>query len=118
MDSIVRRPQEPYALPYGLATGLGRTCSKGIYQFGELPDLDASDGTIPVWDLNAPYVPPTQARIHDLVSTDAADAGVVLASGTFDDSVGMTITDNSADFVSAGVLQVNLSWTTRMSTYR
>jgi len=49
-----------------------------IHKFGRNSDVDT--GTLPedIWSQGGVWVPPTTARIHDIVSTDAADA----AAGT------------------------------------
>lgn len=49
-------------------------------KFGENPDIDLGFETI--WDAGGVYVPPTQARLHNVASNLAADAGTVITSGT------------------------------------
>jgi len=51
--------------------------SDGLNKFGSNPDVDAA-APEDVWDGGGLYVFPTATRIHDLVSSDAADA----AAGT------------------------------------
>jgi len=58
---------------YLLAQGLIPKAS-GLNKFGRNPDIDT--GTLPedVWDAGGVWVPPTIARVHDLVSTSVNDA--------------------------------------------
>ena len=49
------------------------------------------------------WIPPTAARIHDLASSDAADAGTVLSSGTATSGSVITLVDTGADFVADSV---------------
>ncbi len=90
-------------LPPDLAISLGRHPGiTGVHHFGENPDVDTATDPEDVWDVGGIWVPPTQARVHNLVSTDAADA----AGGTGVRTVhvhGMTSWD-SAEVVETVVL--------------
>lgn len=84
------------------AVGLGQVAGwSSIEKFGTNPNV----GTVfeDVWDAGGKYVPPTEPRIHNVNSTDALDAGSVLASGTADVESDTVLTDTSADFIAAGV---------------
>ncbi len=70
-------------------------------QFGENPDIDAGFETI--WDGGGDYVPPTQARIHNIASTLAADAGTVITSGTATGGSTISLVDTAATFVTDSV---------------
>jgi len=79
-----------------------------ITKFGENPDIDIADGFSDVWAGKSvaggtqKYVAPTTARTHDVVSTDVADDGTVLSSGTMtggNGGAGGTIEDTAATFV-------------------
>lgn len=78
-------------------------------KFGENPSVDTADGFADIWlGKSAPsgtqkYVAPTQARNHDCVSDDAADAGTVLSSGSATGGSLTTIVDSGATFVSDSV---------------
>lgn len=72
-----------------------------IAKFGENPDIDAGFETI--WDGGGVYVPPTQARIHNVASTVAADAGTVIASGTATGGSVTSLVDSTAPFGSVAV---------------
>ena len=74
-----------------------------ISKFGANPTINIADGFATVWDGGGTYVAPTQARIHDVVSDAAADAGTVVSSGTATGGSLTTIIDTGATFVSDGV---------------
>jgi len=77
-------------------------------KFGENPDIDTASGFEDIWDGGGTYVPPTQARIHDIVSTSALDAGTALSSGTATGGSLTTLEDTGATFVTDGVLAGDL----------
>lgn len=74
-----------------------------IAKFGENPDIDNNATFETIWDGGGTYVPPTVARIHNVVSTDADDAGTVLSSGTDTGGSNLTIEDTTATFSTDGV---------------
>lgn len=55
--------------------------SDGLAKFGSNPDIDIGTAE-DVWDGGAIYAFPTQARVHTIVSTDAADIGVAIGTLT------------------------------------
>jgi hypothetical protein len=73
-----------------------------ISKFGEKPNIISGFETI--WDGLGVYVPPTQARLHNVASDSAEDAGELISSGTASggsvqsliDSAGTFQTDNVA----------------------
>jgi len=78
-----------------------------INKFGSNYQIDTA--TIPedIWTHGGTWVPPTQARIHDIASTGAngaQDAGTVVASGTATSTTTNTLVDNLATFISSGVV--------------
>lgn len=73
-----------------------------VLKFGENLDIDTG-GFEDVWDVGGPYVPPTQARTHDLASTSANDTGTVLTSGTATGGSANTIEDSGATFTGDGI---------------
>lgn len=77
---------------------------QAVNKFGENPAVPNTGVFETIWDGSALYVPPTQARIHDIVSTLAADAGTLKESGTA--TAGSSITklfDTTATFVTNSV---------------
>jgi hypothetical protein len=73
-----------------------------VNKFGENPDVD--DATFEdLWDGGSIWAAPTAARIHDIASTLAADAGTLVTSGIVDSGSNSTLVDNNANFVSDGV---------------
>lgn len=83
-----------------------------ISKFGENPDVDSGDGFLYMWDnAKVAYVPPTQARLHNIASTLANDAGTVLSSGNATGGSANTIVDTGATFqtdtVAAGDFVLN-----------
>lgn len=70
---------------------------------GKNSDVDFLSDFEFVWDGGTSYVPPTQARLHDIVSDDAGDAGTVVASGTLSGVSANTQSDSGATFVTAGI---------------
>lgn len=78
---------------------------KPVHKFGRNFEVDTTSTPEDIWDGGGVWVPPTQARIHDLVSTSAQDLGIVRSSGTITDSGGTTsLIDTTATFVTDGVL--------------
>lgn len=74
-----------------------------IHKFGENPTIDNLATFKDIWDAGGTYVPPTQARIHAIVSTDVNDAGTVVSTGTVTGGDTRVLVDSSATFVSDGV---------------
>lgn len=74
-----------------------------INKFGENPDIDTGSGFEDIWDAGGTYVPPTQARLHDVASTSANDAGIVVSSGTATGGSTTMLVDTAATFISDGV---------------
>ena len=72
-----------------------------MLKFGENPTV----GTVleHIWDGAVPYVPPTQARLHDISSDDADDDGNILVDATADSGSLTTLVDADGDFVVATV---------------
>lgn len=69
---------------------------------GENVGLPSNGDLEDVWDGSASYVPPTQARLHNISSTLAADAGTVVSSGTATGGSATTLIDSGADFSPGG----------------
>jgi len=74
-----------------------------VLKFGENPDIDTASGFETIWDAGGTYVPPTTARLHNLASTLAADAGTLVSSGTATGGSQTSIEDTGATFVTDGV---------------
>ena len=51
---------------------------KGVIKFGRNPDIDTGSTPEDVWDAGGIWVPPTQARVHDVASSSVDDT----AAGT------------------------------------
>lgn len=83
----------------------------GIEIAGENTDLPNTGVFEDVWDGGGVYVPPTQARLHNISSSLAADAGTVLSSGTMTSGTFTTIFHEGATFstdtVAIGDLALN-----------
>ncbi len=77
-------------------------------KFGENPDIDTASGFEDIWDAGGSYVPPTQARLHNIASTLAADAGTVVSSGTSTGGSLTSIIDSGATFQADGVAVADL----------
>lgn len=73
-----------------------------VHKFGRNGDVDIT-GAEDIWDGGGLWVPPTAARIHNIVSDSANDAGSLVSSGTATGGSLTTLVDSSADFVSDGV---------------
>ena len=72
-----------------------------MIKFGENPDIDSATFEY-IWDAGGVYVPPTQARLHNVISTSADDTGTVISSGTATGGSATTIIDSGASFQSQG----------------
>ena len=68
-----------------------------MLKFGENNDIDSATFE-DVWDGGGVYVPPTQARLHNVISTLAADTGSILSSGNATGGSSNTIIDTGATF--------------------
>ena len=73
-----------------------------VAKFGE-NDVLVSGVTAAIWDAGGLYVPPTQARIHEVSSDDATDAGLLLSTGTSTGGSMTSIVDSGANFTGDGV---------------
>lgn len=73
------------------------------HKFGENVDIDTASGFEVIWDAGGDYVKPTVPRLHDVTSSDAADAGTVLSSGTATGGTTTTLVDTGATFATDGV---------------
>ncbi len=71
-----------------------------MLKFGENDDIDQSYETI--WDAGATYVPPTQARLHNVISTDADDDGDTISDDTATGGSATTLVDSGATFQTQG----------------
>jgi len=69
---------------------------------GNNPDIQTGGFEV-IADAGGVYVGPTIARIHDIASTDVADAGTVLSSGTATGGSITDIDDSGATFITDGV---------------
>lgn len=100
----------PLALDTAIEVAALRVPGVGsIEKFGENPDVDASAAFETLWDAGGIYVPPTQARIHDIASDNAADIGVLVSSGSATAGSGaLTLEDTGATFIADGVVPLDL----------
>lgn len=73
-----------------------------IAKFGENTSVGTSFEDI--WDGGGTYVPPTQARLHNIASDSTDDDGTVQSSGTATGGSLTTMVDTGATFSSDGVL--------------
>lgn len=73
-----------------------------IIKFGENPSIASAAGFEDIWDGGGTYVPPTQARLHDVASTDVDDVGTTISSGTSTGGSATTIIDSGASFQTQG----------------
>ena len=72
-----------------------------VAKFGEVLELPNTGVFEDVWDAGGGYVPPTQARIHNVASTGASaalDTGTVLSSGNATGGSLTTLVDLTASF--------------------
>lgn len=76
---------------------------EGFSKWGENPDIDVASGFEHIWDGGGTYVPPTQARLHDVASTSANDVGTILSSGTCTSGSITTLIDGAASFTFDGI---------------
>ena len=53
----------------------------GVLKFGRNPVVDTGTDPEDVWDTGGLWVPPTQARLHNIVSTSTADNGATATGG-------------------------------------
>lgn len=74
-----------------------------VHVEGKNPDIDTGSTPEDIWPNGGLYVPPTQARVHDIASTSAEDSGTVVSSGTITEASLTKIIDSSADFSGDGV---------------
>lgn len=76
----------------------------GINKFGRNPSINISTAPEDIWDGGGTNTQPTTDRIHALVSTSVEDTGTIKSSGSATGGSLVTLIDNTATFVSDGVL--------------
>ena len=74
-----------------------------INKFGRNSLITTASDPEDIWDGGGVYSPPTTARIHNIVSTSAQDAGTVLSTGTITTVSTTEVIDENATFVTDGV---------------
>ena len=75
-----------------------------INKWGRRSNIDTTTDPADIWGGNTDlWVPPTAARVHNVVSTSTSDVGSVLSSGTATGGSTTTIVDSGATFVTDGV---------------
>lgn len=82
----------------GLVNGISK-----VNKFGRNIDIDTGTTPEDIWDGGSTWTPPTAARIHDIASSSANDAGTVVSSGTATGGSTTTLIDTGATFVTDGV---------------
>jgi hypothetical protein len=85
-----------------IAAGLIRGLEH-VNKFGRNPDIDTATDPEDIWDAGGLWVPPTAARVHNIASSSANDAGTLVSSGTATDGSTTTLIDTSATFSTDGV---------------
>lgn len=93
-------------LSFGIELAGGRIPGKSLLlNFGKREDLPGTPGDFAtIWDgPTDTYVPPTQGRLHDVVSTDVDDVGTEISSGTVTTTARFKVIDINATFISDGV---------------
>ena len=75
---------------------------KLLAKFGENPNIQTG-GPETIWDGGGVYAPPTAARIHNIVSSLAADAGQIISSGNATGGSLISLEDDFATFQVDGV---------------
>ena len=93
-------PASDYALEVGKGNVAGVTTE---HKFGRNSSIGTATAPEDVWDAGGLWVPPTAARIHDIVSSSANDAGILVSSGTATGGSRTTLVDSGANFVGDGV---------------
>ena len=90
---------------YYLSVARGRVRGQSIMEkFGGNEDLQTASGFEVVWDAGGDYTPPTEERLHNVVSGLAADAGTLVSGpSTITGGSFTVLQDSSADFVSDSV---------------
>lgn len=85
-----------------------------VHKFGKVPDVDTADGFVAVWNgTKGDYLGhnATAGEAVEVFSSDAADAGTLVSSGTATGGSATTIVDTGATFstdgVAAGDLLIN-----------
>ena len=86
-----------------LETSLGHGGVSHINKFGRNPTIDTNTDPEDIWSGGGLYVPPTQARVHNMVSTSTEDAGTLLSTGTFTAASAIAVIDTAATFVTDSV---------------
>ncbi len=74
---------------------------KVVHKFGRNSDVDTGTTPEDIWDGGGVHVPPTQARVHAVVSSSTADAGTELTGGTATGGTSITLEDSTEDFASS-----------------
>ncbi len=95
----------PYVMPYEYWLEVAKGTVPGVSyvnKLGRNPEIDTGTDPEDIWDAGGLWVAPTQARIHDVASANAADAGTLVSNGTATGGSLTSLVDTGADFVSDG----------------
>lgn len=102
-SEVIFLPAGDQPSDYFMEIGKGNVAGSSLMaKFGENSDIDA--GFEVIWDAGGDYVPPTQARIHNIASSLAADAGTVIVDSTATGGSVTSLEDSTAPF---GTVNVN-----------
>jgi len=78
--------------------------TSSINKFGHNPVVNTTSTPEDVWDGGGLYVPPTAARVHNVVSTSTEDAGTLVSTGTITTPGDKyTVVDSGATFITDSV---------------
>lgn len=93
-------PASDFALEVGKGNVAGVTTE---HKFGRNPNIGTATDPEDVWDAGGLWIPPTEARVHDIASSSANDAGSVVSNGTATGGSRTTLVDSGANFIGDGV---------------
>lgn len=94
----------PGSTDYGLEVSRSNIIGvSAVAKFGSNDDIAPGDVPEDIWDFGGIWVPPLEARLHNITSTSINDIGIIKSSGTATGGTITSLVDSTADFISDGV---------------
>lgn len=74
-----------------------------VYVSGRNPDVDQATDPEDLWPVGGAWVPPTQPRVHEIVSTSVDDVGILKIQSMTTSGGNSSLIDTTKDFITEGI---------------